>query len=352
MTCYEANNITDLVFEESSVRNPVTPGLEHIWLLRLLDRSGLSHWLLGLGAFLTLTITAVVFLIISRYPNPDIYRNSVAFCAISSFFLVFYIGMGRGWHHDLIQYIEFDRTLESVISVIRPSKKAVYLELVIAAICASINLQIANAVQFQAMPMLFGSITLFYFIQWMLIVFCVDIIFRQLICLMRIVKIIRIDLLNADFYSQLANPMVRHVGLYIFGLCIISLSYIVFTEGTLTTGEMFVAMMPWYLPGLIIISLYIVPYNHFRKRVGVHKQQELNAVNAALSGNVRALDNSLLKDEAIPSKIDLLFYQDKIARIKEWPFTDRIRALVLFGILPPLTWVLAAFIEIIIESSL
>ncbi len=330
----------------------MTPGLEHIWLLRLLDRTGLSHWLLGLGAFLTLTITAFVFLILSSYPDPNMYKNSIAFCAMSSFFLVFYIGMGRGWHQDLIRYIEFDKTLESEITVIRPSAKVVYAELALAAVCMVVNVQMNSAIQFQSMPMLYGSIASFYFIQWMLIIFCIDIIFRQLVCLMRIAKKLRIDLLHADFYSELANPMMRHVGLYIFGLCIISLAYIVFTEGALTAGEMMLAMMPWYLPGLIIISLYIVPYSHFRKRVALLKQQELNAVNAALAGNLRALDNSLLRDESIPSKIELLFYHDRIAGIREWPFTDRIRALVLFGILPPLTWVLAAFIEIIIESSL
>lgn len=82
------------------------------------------------------------------------------------------------------------------------------------------------------------------------------------------------------------------------------------------------------------------------------KSQELNCVSAALDGNLRALDHSLLKDELSPSKIDLLYYQDRIRSIKEWPFTDRIRALVLFGILPPLTWVVAALIEIYIESAL
>ena len=177
--------------------------------------------------------------------------------------------------------------------------------------------------------------------------------FRQLICLMSVVQKIRIDLLNADFYSNIANIMVRHVGLYIFGVCIISLSFIVFTEGELGPSEMMVAMMPWYLPGLIIITLYLIPFNHFRRRVHFVKHQELASVASALSGNVHALNKTLLHDEPTPvSKINLLYYQDRIRAVREWPFTDRIRALVLFGILPPLTWVIAALIEIMIESSL
>jgi hypothetical protein len=111
-------------------------------------------------------------------------------------------------------------------------------------------------------------------------------------------------------------------------------------------------MMPWYLPGLIIISLYLIPFNRFKARMHSGKIQELNSINAALSGNFKALENSLLKGEDHPSKIDLLIYRDRITAIKEWPFTDRIRALVLFGILPPLTWVIAAVIEILIEGAI
>jgi len=82
------------------------------------------------------------------------------------------------------------------------------------------------------------------------------------------------------------------------------------------------------------------------------KVQELNSINAALSGNFKALENSLLLGEDHPLKIALLSYRDRITEIKEWPFTERIRALVLFGILPPLSWVIAALIKIMIEGAI
>ena len=82
------------------------------------------------------------------------------------------------------------------------------------------------------------------------------------------------------------------------------------------------------------------------------KVQELNFINAALSGNFKALEHSLLLGEDHPLKIALLIYRDRITAIKEWPFTERIRALVLFGILPPLSWVIAALIEILIEVAI
>ena len=321
-------------------------------MLRQLDRTGLSHWLLGFGSFLTLTLVAIINLIIVGYPDPGMYQDSIAYTAIISFFLVFYFAMGRGWHADVLKFLAFDRNIEPVLSIIRPGPQMIRIELAVVVLCVIINVQINTTIDFSYSTYFFISICIFYGIQWVLIVLCVDVLLRQLICLMRIIQVIRIDLLHAQIYSNLANSMVRHIGLYIFGLCIISLSYIVFTEGALTVGEMLLVMMPWYLPGLIIIILYIIPYHQFMKRMRSTKQQELNSVTSALGGNMRALDQTLLKDEATVSKIDLLYYRDRITAIREWPFTDRIRALVLFGILPPLTWVIAALIEILIESSL
>ena len=49
---------------------------------------------------------------------------------------------------------------------------------------------------------------------------------------------------------------------------------------------------------------------------------------------------------------DLMFYEDRIKAIWEWPFEAHVRRLVIFGLLPPLTWVLAALVEIMFETML
>jgi hypothetical protein len=317
-----------------------------------LDRTALSPWLLGFGCFLTLTVIAVVMLILQRYPDPALYRNSIAFTAIIGFFVVFYFAMGRGWYSDVLSLLDFDSSLEKELAVLVPARPAVYAELVLALVGAWVNLQLNDGIDRDYSTTLVASVYLFYFMQYVLVVLSIDIVLRQLVCLSNIANRIRISLLEAEFYSTLANVMVRFVGLYIFGLCIISFSYIIFTEGELAATDMMVIMMPWYLPGLVIISLYLLPYNRFRRRMHFRKAQELNCVHAALAGNAKALEKSLLKDEPNVSTIDLMYYQDRISGIKEWPFTDRIRALVLFGILPPLTWVIAALIEIFIEGAL
>jgi len=330
-----------------------TPGLSHLWVLRLLDRTGLASWLLGLGSLIFLTTLAVVLLIINRYPDPDTYRNSFFFAAVTSFFLVVFFAMGRGWHQDVIRFLEFDAGLEPSLLIREPARLVVFGELVLAAVAATILVQSFPALDVFWERGIFMGIWLFYFVQYVMIVLSLDVVTRQLVGLKYVARQIRVDLLNADFYSVLANAMVRSVGLCIAGVCIITLSYIAYTaDDELTTLEMMALLMPWYLSGLVVVSLYLLPFNEFRKRIRFLKHRELAAVNAALHGDEQALSISLLEGEPVPSKIDLLYYQERIRQIREWPFTDRIRALVLFGILPPLTWVIAALIEIFLEGIL
>ena len=52
------------------------------------------------------------------------------------------------------------------------------------------------------------------------------------------------------------------------------------------------------------------------------------------------------------SPADLMYYVDRVKNIWEWPIEAHIRRLVIFGLLPPLTWVLAAAVEVVFESVL
>lgn len=84
MIAQEVLDITDLVAEDLP-EEAATPGLTHLWLLTVIDRTGLSHWLLGFGFFLAQAIIAFFILILERYPDPAMYQNGVAFSAISGF---------------------------------------------------------------------------------------------------------------------------------------------------------------------------------------------------------------------------------------------------------------------------
>ena len=331
-----------------------TPGLSHHRVLSALDRTGLPAWLIAFGFWLVMTLVGFIVLILVRAPDPAYYRNAVAFSAIVAFLILFYFKMGRGWHEDLVDIVSFDQSLEKHVPLLVPASMITWLEIVVALISGGVSIVLRPPpVAFYSNPEFWVVLYFFLVIQFMVIVFCIDLLMRQLLCLTRIADNIRIDLWQTEFYSTLANPMLRFFGLIIFGLCVITMSYMVFTEGEPSTTQMMVYLMPWYVPSVLLLLLYLVPYGRFRRRVYVLKQLELNRVGAALAGNPELMkDSPLAPDQGQLRMIDLLGYQDRIRQVREWPFTDRTRTMVLFGFLPPLTWVIAAFIEIMIEASL
>ncbi len=339
---------------ESVVENTdipqATPGITHWRLLSWLDQTGLPSWQLGLSVFLLLALFGLTSLVLSSVPNPEMYPITVAFVAIIAYFLVLYLELARGWYRDYVDILEFDDRLISIQSILEPSVRTRWLETVFAFICATINVQFNDTIQ--ELGFVYYVAWGFYWLEYMLVIFCVDIFFRQLLCLNEVCAKIRISLLEADVYAVLANPMLRFLRLYIFGLCIVFTSYTVFTSGELAFTVMLIIVMPFYLPGLFMLALFMFPYNQYKHRIHVAKTIELNHVHRAIvKGDKAHLSSSLIgADAAKLHRVDLMYYEDKIRKIKELPFTDRIRGMLLFGVLPPLTWVIAALIEIFIEG--
>ena len=344
--------MTDSTAEETTT-GAATPGISHWPPLKLLDRTGLPSWQIGIAMFFFLALFGLVSLVIARVPNPSLYPILVAFVAIVVYFLVLYLELARGWYQDLLQILDFDESLIEVMPVLEPGRLTRWLELGLACLCAVINTLIADQIQVAFEFLYFIALGL-YVLQYLFAIFCLDVLFRQLLCLLEVCSRIRISLLEADQYAVLANPMLRFLRLYIFGVCLIFVSFTVFTSGELGFTAMLVLMMPFYLPGLFILAMFMLPYNRFKRRIHVAKTLELNHVHRALlKGDKAHLSSTLIgADLDKLSRVDLLYYEEYIGRIKELPFTDRIRGMLLFGVLPPLTWVIAALIEIFIESSL
>ncbi|MBF69264.1 MAG: hypothetical protein CMQ29_16440, partial [Gammaproteobacteria bacterium] len=83
------------------------------------------------------------------------------------------------------------------------------------------------------------------------------------------------------------------------------------------------------------------------------KTVEINIVRRALRGDRDGLSASAFGTELTTFSVaELMYYEDRIRAVWEWPFEAHIRRLVIFGLLPPLTWMLAALVEIVFESAL
>lgn len=344
--------MSELVADEIEPRQS-TLGVSHWKVLVWLDRTGLPSWQIGLSVFLFLGILSITLLLLNRVTDPSLYPNSVAFVAIVTYFLVLYLELARGWYRDFVEILTFDESLLDIKTGLVPSISTRWALTGLGFVCATINFRMNLELQAATGIVYFWAWGL-YWLEYILGFFCIDIFLRQLRSLNMICDKIRVSLLEADVYSVLANPMLRFLRLYIFGLCIVFISYTVFTSGELAFGALLIIVMPFYLPGLIMLGLFMMPYNRIKNRIHVAKTIELNHVRRALvKGDKAHLHSSLIGEDADKlSRVDLMYYEDRISKIKELPFTDRIRGMLLFGVLPPLTWVIAALIEIFIESLL
>jgi hypothetical protein len=109
-----------------------------------------------------------------------------------------------------------------------------------------------------------------------------------------------------------------------------------------------------YLPGLIatgvpMIFLFLLPILPVHRRILSAKRDELARLTAEITAI--APDASRLIDYERVNP--LLTYRREIAGVPEWPFdTSVMSRLAIYLIIPPLTWIGAALIEILIDSAL
>ena len=95
------------------------------------------------------------------------------------------------------------------------------------------------------------------------------------------------------------------------------------------------ALVMWFYPVLIL-----------RNRIRARKAEELDVLSLALQGNEDTLAKSgILKRGEALTRSDLLTHQMFVESRWEWPIAAHVQKLIVFGLLPPLTWVFAAMIE-------
>jgi hypothetical protein len=113
-------------------------------------------------------------------------------------------------------------------------------------------------------------------------------------------------------------------------------SYVTFVPGLIATG----------VPMVFVFLLPILPVHH---RVVAAKRAELERVSAEIEILSPVEDESKPYDRLTP----LLTYRREIAAIPEWPFdTSVVGRLAIYLIIPPLTWIGAALIEILVDAAL
>ena len=173
-----------------------------------------------------------------------------------------------------------------------------------------------------------------------------SILITQTLSLKKAARQMKVDLLRLSHYSAIANPIVRGILLLLAGFSLFPPLILFADDPTLSTAMAFVALVS--ILGLVfpIFLLYAYPILILRNRIRDEKQRELNIVFQSLQGNDEAIKAISIQGRGVPiSTSDLLTHQMFLESRWEWPIASHVQKLILFGLLPPLTWVLAATIE-------
>jgi len=106
--------------------------------------------------------------------------------------------------------------------------------------------------------------------------------------------------------------------------------------------------------GIVLIAFgyfFLRPVVIIRDRIRIAKQKELENIQFAIDG-----DKSKLQDTQIAhiakefSAPDLMRYEEKIESLWEWPIQGNVQRLVLYVMLPPIAWVMAALVERLVDE--
>ena len=111
---------------------------------------------------------------------------------------------------------------------------------------------------------------------------------------------------------------------------------------------------PWtYVPGLIatagpLLLIAMLPVWPIHRRMAAAKREALQAVDAKISA---LPEPDPARPDTLAALAPLLTYRRELLAAQEWPFdSGNLSRLMFYLIIPPLTWVGAALIEILVDA--
>jgi hypothetical protein len=171
------------------------------------------------------------------------------------------------------------------------------------------------------------------------------VIISQIASLVHVARHIKIDFLQLSDYAAIANPGVR---LFLCMVALLSASPLVVMLNGVDLAS--TSLMRFSLVTGFVATVGLLPYAYpvwtLRNRIKDKKLVEMDRITLALRGDDNAMSKLSIQGRGAPTTtVDLLMHQMFIESRWEWPIAAHVQKLVLFGLLPPLAWVLAAVIE-------
>jgi hypothetical protein len=344
-----------------------TVGLSGIWGLEQLDKTGVATWKLGL---ILMGVAAPVcyvlsMLMIGMEPNPIIGPLSqkvitgwtFAMVFIGPTFVVFFLALARAIEVDLKILASFDNAIDASIERLRPKRALRFICLIIGllygfllnpALHSIISQQDTFVEAFTAYaaggPHLIQGFILMPInglIQGMGFI----VIVSQVVSLIHAARHIKIDFLQLSDYAAIANPGVR---MFLCAIPFLGLMPLLMLYGDDAGNTAFLKQMSLVVVFTMVAMVlpYVYPVWILRNRIRDKKIAEMDKITLALRGDKEAVKTIVIQGLGTPTTTaDLLTHQMFLESRWDWPIASHVQKLVLFGLLPPLAWVLAAMIE-------
>ena len=344
-----------------------TNGLKGVWLLEQLDRTGLATLkLLLLLAFIGGVIGSILALITgpvapdsvfaSYYDERVTWISMVTICITIGLVLGFDIMLARTTEADL-RYLSTASNFEVRLNSLTPKASVFFPFIAVVALLTTLaspvlgaqRLEISLIEAFKAFYAGGAPLRILMFVLFPVVGLAwgagVAIGVTQIKCLITAARTIPIDLFQLTHYEALTNPTIRVLSITLV-LSSVFPVFMLLTDDPIVNDQLTRLMIAVLLSLTPALAAWCYPTLILRNRIRLKKAQELDNLLLAILG-----DNAALERSCIPKRgnqlttADLLVHQMFIESRWEWPLASHVQKLILFGLLPPLTWVLAAMME-------
>ena len=173
-------------------------------------------------------------------------------------------------------------------------------------------------------------------------------LYRQVGLFSLIARGVSVNLLSIEALGEFANQPLRTL---IGTMAVLSVMLFMLNSSDSLISQYYLLGIPIQIL-MVVLTLYVSrPMWQIRKKIRQCKQRELEKVRAAIAGDRDALKETCIHPHQDDFTFaDLLYYEDKIDALWEWPLNGQVRRIVFYLILPPLAWSLAAFVEMSLDS--
>jgi hypothetical protein len=332
---------------------PLTP-LSHIPWLHWIDRTNLPSIVIGI-------VLMLCFLPFYNFNTiyPELPLKGSGFPPVLALTLAFLLFLTRGAGNDLRLLIMAGKVDTSYLDSLGASKRFARIEMLLGLVIGVERTYSQVSFDQEGTLHLAGlltpgsiavclSILGYSVLQIHLLAFCV----RQVVTFRRVATQYQVDLRAPELNNILANPLIRFLAVGLTSISLLLVLYQIIPYASqqrrvLNAGNL--ALLVW----LVFICISLIPLFAMKSRIATAKIMEISFIRQAIDGNLQNVHLSQFGKRLKEfSPGELMYYEDRIKAIWEWPIEAQIRRLIIFGLLPPLTWVLAAGVEIMFESMI